>query len=418
MHRLLRPWAFLSCILISAAASAGQIVFLDFDSFTDGFSDDGKDYVYSAPERAAIVDILNDKFADYPVTFTATTPAVGFFSTVYFNVGLSDADDIDFQNTKKSDTARIHIPKLLEVAGLTAPFSVPDVTIASANIAAHETLHLLGTRHHDSYLPIGGGVPSGFVGGGYTPPIPGPISALLSDKEFNSLTTSIGFSAAKLLDPDLFVGPRSAVKLLLDEFIDLDVDSSDANFATAPQPLVLKTIPIPNPFPDDPMLGSFAIFADVAVVEEASIEMSDFLDVPESDYYGIFAEAGDLIHVEVLSEILDFRLSPFDATVALLDPSAGFAPLPWFHPGGAINHDERESSDAFIWDVAIPATGVYVIEVTHDYGVGTSDGRMYGEYEMLVYRFHAVLIPEPSTFLLAALAAFTLFSNRRACRKA
>jgi hypothetical protein len=391
-------------LLLAAAAPAEQLVFLDFDTFTDDVSDDGKDHDYSLPERVDITALLNEKFAAYPVTFTSASPSTGLFSTLYFNVGLSDAGDIDFQNTDKFDSATIHIPKLLEIAGLAAPFSVPDVTIASVNIAAHETLHLLGTRHHDSYLPIGGGVPAPFVGSGYTPAFPGPATADLSAKEFNSLTGSIGFSAGKLLDPELFIGPRSAVKLLLDEFFDVDVDSADANEAMFPQPLELKTIPIPNPFAGDPVLGSFEIFADVAVVEEASIEMMDFAPVPESDYYAFFAEAGDLVHVEVLSDILDFRLSAFDATAVLLDPAAGFVPMDWFAAAeAAVSFDERESSDAFLWDVGIPATGPYVVEVTHDFGAGTSDGRMFGEYELLIYRLRAVVVPEASTLLLAIL---------------
>ncbi len=411
MHCISRLSVALGCLLSGGSIWAAQLVYLDFDTFTDGVSDDGKDYMYSAMERTAIVDILSDKFAAYPVTFTDAAPAVGPFSTVYFNVGLSEADEVDFQNTEKSDAARVHIPKLMEVAGLSEPFLAPEVTIASVNIAAHETLHLLGTRHHDSYLPIGGGVPSPAVGGGYTPPFPGPPAAFLSDKEFNSLTTSISFTAAKLLDPDLFIGPRSAVKLLHEEFVDLDADSADENDGLAPQALELKTIPIPNPFVGDPTLGSLEIFADVAIVEEASIEMSDFLPVPESDYYSIFAEAGDVLHIEVLSEIIDYRLSPFDATVVLVDPAAGFAPVPWF-AGAAISFDERETSDAFLWDVTIPAAGTYVIEVTHDFAPGTSDGRMLGDYEMLVYRLRAVVVPEPRSAWLAALATGLLLFRR------
>ncbi|WP_425395751.1 hypothetical protein [Aeoliella sp.] len=388
--------AFLPC----QRSVAFQLVVLDFDTFTDGTSDDGKDHVYTPAERDAIVTILNEKFAPYPVAFTDVEPTTGLFSKVYFNSGLAGAGDVDFQNKKKIDDASIHIPKLLETATLTAPFdSTTEIIPASVNIAAHETLHLLGTRHHDSYLPIGTGVPSTFVGSGYVPVFPGPAAAMLSSKEFNSLTTSIGFSAAKLLDPDLFIGPRSAVKLLHEEFLDLDVDSADANLATDPQPLELKTIPIPNPLPGDPVFGDAEFFADVVIVEEASIEVADgTTEGVESDYYEFYAEAGDIMHIEVMSDILDFRLSPtFDAMVALLDPAAALAPVPWF-TGSAVSFDERETdSDAFLWDVTIPAPGTYVIEVTHDFVPSLSDGRKYGEYEMLVYRLRAHRVPEPGT---------------------
>jgi hypothetical protein len=400
-------WALLAGLLLSTPASAQQLFVLDFDTFTDTVSDEAKDHLYSPVQRGAIVDMLNDKFASYPVSFSATAPAMGDYSTIFFNVGLSEADNIDFRNLDRSDDARIHIPKLLEVSGLTPPFTPADLEIASINIAAHEALHLLGTRHHDSYLPIGGGPPTAAIGLDYTPAYIGPAMATLTAKEFNSLTTSIGFSAEKLLDRDLFIGPRSAIKLLLDEFIDLEFDSADANIGTAPQPLELKTIPIPNPF-TDPVVSGLRLFADVAVVKEGSIDVKPFSDppVPESDYYEISAEKDDFIHIEVWSDQLDFRLSSFDATVVLRD-SVTFTPVPWPTAFFATSFDERESSDAFLWDVRIPVTGTYVIEVTHDYGPGTSEpGRMFGEYEMLVYRLRAV--PEPSALLLALLAGWAL----------
>ncbi len=420
MRLCARLFSMLLVVCLTAPAWAAQLVVLDFDSFTDATSDGGKDYVYSAGERTAIVDLLNEKFGPYPVAFTdtappPTAPPFGLFSNVYFNVGLSSAGDIDFQNKKKIDDAEVHIPKLLEIAGLTAPFASEDVIIASTNIAAHETLHLLGTRHHDSFLPIGEGAPSPFVAGGFDPPFPGPAGAALTSKEFNSLTTSIGFSASKLLDPGLFVGPRSAVKLLLDEFTDVDVDSDDANAIFSPQPLPLKTIPIPNPLPPSDPFSVAKIFADVVVVEEASIELSNppLPPFPESDYYEVFAEAGDIIHVEVLSEILDFRLGDtLDTQVAVLDPALGYAPVPWF-TGSAINDDERESSDSLIFDLEIPTTGTYVIEVFPG-DDATGPETALGEYELLVYRIK-VSIPEPSTLAIAALGGMpvVVFGRRR-----
>ena len=397
-------------LLLSGRTDAAQLVVLDFDFFTDDISDDGKDHFYTPAERGAIVSTLNAKFSGFPVAFTDIDPGVGLYSKVYFNVGLSDAGDVDFQNTKKIDDASIHIPKLLEIAGLTAPFAPADVTVASVNIAAHETLHLLGTRHHDSFLPIGGGVPTPFIGSGFDPDFPGPAAATLTGKEFNSLTTSIGFSAPKLLDPTLFIGPRSGVKLLLDEFLDLDVDSADANDIMAPQMLTLKTIPIPNKMPAAPGDPEIVFFADVAVVEEGFIEPSDppFGPAPEGDYYSFFASEGDIMHIEVLSSILDYRLGDtVNTKVAVLDPSLAYSPVPWF-TSTAINDDERESTDSLIFDLAMPSTGMFVIEVFS----GPPDG--LGEYEMLVYRLHAVVVPEPNAAVLGAMAAAGLVClNRR-----
>lgn len=399
---------------LARQACAEQLVVLDFDTFTDAVSDDGKDYVYSPPERAAIVATLNAKFVGLPVTFTDVEPATGLFSKVYLNVGLADAGDVDFQNTKKIDDASIHIPKLMEIAGLTAPYAPLDIGYATVNIAAHETLHLLGTRHHDSFLPLGGGVPTPFIGSGFDPAFPGPAAATLTGKEFNSLTASVGFSAAKLLDPTLFVGPRSAVKLLLDS-LDVDVDSADANDILDPQPLPFTTLSLPNLMPMPPGSPEVLFFADVAVVEEATITELDppFGPAPEGDYYRIFAEEGDLLQVEVLSEILDYRFSDtFDTKVAVLDPSTGYSPVPWY-ASTAINDDERESTDSFILDLIVPATGSYVIEV---FSSGKSGADVFGEYEMLVYKIRTVVVPEPDGAALLVFGAGALLGWRKLWR--
>lgn len=395
----------------TAQAGFPQTIFLDYDTFTDTGADPD-DHVYSAGERTIIADTLNDKFAEYPVTFTNTAPTSGLFSTVFFNAGLGSGD-IDFQNKKMSDTATLHAPKLLEIAGVPIGTATStEVVAASINIGAHESLHILGTRHHDAFLPIGTGVSPGTGGSDWVPDFPGPEGAFLTGKEFNSLTASLGlFSYSSLTDPDMFIGPRSAVKLLHDTFVDLDVDSTDANVIFAPQPLSFETIPIPNPLPPSDPFSGLEIFADVVIVEEASIEM--LFDTggtplgPESDYYGIDAAAGDVITIEVISELGDG--DPFDTVVALLDPTTGFSPVPWY-TDGALNNDERESTDSLLLDVTIPADGSYVIEVFSSAGPD-----MFGDYEMLVYRFHA--IPEPSTLVLAAFALPFIAALARRRRK-
>jgi len=403
---------FLLFALACSSALAGfpQTVLLDYDTYTD-VGGDPADYLYSPPERSAIVDTLNDKFAAYPVTFTNTAPSSGPYSTVFFNKGLSFGE-IDFQNKKMSDIAELHAPKLLEVAGIPLGTATPsEVVQTSINIGAHETLHILGTRHHDAFLPIGAGVSPGTGGTDWDPAYTGPEDAFLTGMEFNSLSTSVGgFSAATILDPDLFIGPRSAVKLLHDTFVDLDVDSDDENDIFTPQLLPLKTIPLPNPLPPGTPFADFELFADVAIVEDASIEMH--LDSagdpmhPESDYYAIDAAAGDFITVEVISALGsdDF----LDTALAILDPLSGFAPVPWW-ASSAVNDNERESSDSLLLDVEIPFDGSYIVEVYTPFG----SLEPLGDYEMLVYRLRAEAVPEPATLLLALLGLTLLACRRR-----
>jgi len=56
--------------------------------------------------------------------------------------------------------ASVHIPKVMEFAGMSDPFSSAAVVIASVNTTAHETGHLLGLRHYDSFLMPGTGFPT------------------------------------------------------------------------------------------------------------------------------------------------------------------------------------------------------------------------------------------------------------------
>ena len=388
-------------------ASFPQTVFLDYDAFTDTGADPA-DHVYTAGERIAVVDTLNDKFSLFPVSFTNTKPVSGLYSTVFFNAGLGSGS-IDFQNKKMSDTATVHAPKLLDIAGITLGTATPtEVVQASINTGAHETLHILGTRHHDAFLPVLAGVSPGTGGADWDPVYTGPEGAFLTGMEFNGLTTSLGtFGAASLLSPDLFIGPRSGVKLLHDTFIDLDEDSADKNFILDPQPLPLKTIPLPNLLPPGDPFAGFELFADVVIVEEASIEM--FLDPsgaplgPESDYYSIDAGAGDVFTVEVISELGPG--DPLDTTVALLDPALGYSPVPWYP--SALNNDERESTDSLIQDVIIPSDGIYVIEVFTPFGSLDE----FGDYEMLVYRLRA--IPEPATMGLLLIGSAGLLAKWR-----
>jgi len=87
----------------AAIAAFPQTVFLDFDTFT---GDDVDDFVYAPPERMIITDVLNDKFVDFPVTFTDVEPTTGLWSIVYYNAGLGSVGDIDFQNKSNFSSSK------------------------------------------------------------------------------------------------------------------------------------------------------------------------------------------------------------------------------------------------------------------------------------------------------------------------
>lgn len=230
------------------------------------------------------MDSLNTIFAPFSVTFSATPPG-GLCSTVSLNTGLSSPSGIDFQNKKKSGPATIHAPKNLEVIGILAP-TPAEVVLAAINLTAHEVGHLQGAAHHDSFIPVGAGVASpGFLGD-FIPPYPGPAGAVLTGKEILGLTTAVEFNAGNLLASDLFFGPRSAAKILMGSVTAVDVDVGETaswhHDVGSPQALTLKRMEIPNMYPPGEPLFGDTLFADMAIVEEATLGLDGPMIPPES----------------------------------------------------------------------------------------------------------------------------------------
>jgi len=101
-----------------------------------------------------------------------------------------------------------------------------------------------------------------------------------------SLTTSVGFSAPKLLDPVLVLGPRSTAKLMMaSPPVDFDVGETGGfhNEFGSPQVLELKTVELVTKLPDGLPGSDLEHFADLVVVDEASLDMGS--SGPESDYH-------------------------------------------------------------------------------------------------------------------------------------
>lgn len=126
----------------------------------------------------------------------------------------------------------------------------------------------------------------------------------------------------------------------------------------------------------------YDLYADAVIVEEGRIDMHPDDVIKDYDYYQIDAFADDNFTIEVISKLGPG--DPFDTAVALLDPAAGYAPVPWWP--NAMNDNERESTDSLILDVTIPADGTYVVEVYTPFESEDTTG----DYEMLIYRIGAM----------------------------
>jgi len=394
------------CLWLAASPTqAESIYYLDFAPASTGTV-----YSYSAGEKMAVLDGIAEMYAPFPhMSFTLDEPAEPH-SVVYFNsTAIGTSTGIDFRNVADIDTASVNA---LDGIDFASPGYVPsseEVVKASINLAAHELGHLEGLRHHDSFTPIGAGVPSSAVAAGFDDPYPGPTSAFLSDEDVQSLTTATAgsFTLGKLTG-DLIVGQRSAQKLAFNAdpafFTESALTSGPHDSPATAVLLPTKTIGIPNVTPPGtPGHGEFFALDTIAVA--GSIKLSE--GVAEADYYSFSGIEGARVQIEVLSKVIDSRLDEFNVAVALFDPDDLFAEI---YYGTFTNADEIESTDALILDFVVPESKDYLIEVFPQFPASDP----VGDYELFVSQFRIVPIPEPATAVLMLTMTALLVRRRRA----
>lgn len=408
----------------AAPAAADQLVYLDFDS-TSADILPAHVHTYTPAERAGIKAYLEDLYTPYGVTFTLAAPPPFTASTIKFNhgsLGGGYGDQIDFRNVDASDDCFINaVGGLAFYDGTPNPFGLPgelwtpstlytsaNIELASANFAAHELGHILGLRHHDSFGPIGGGV--GVSPSSYTPAYPGPTSAHTTSFHIMSLSSSVALNSGTLLTPK-WLSQRSAIKL---EFArsGLTVPEGGGFHGAIPMamPLTLMPMTIANPLklPEfDPTFSPSFLASAVAVTASVGIGGG----AGESDYYSFMGSAGQRLTIEVISAAMGPDLGgriadPANPFVALLD-SVG-ALLPYAGLGTTLNDNESETTDSILFDVFLPYTGTYYVEVGTGFITGTLDG---GSYELFIYSTRA--IPAPGGLGVLALAGLITMRRRR-----
>ncbi len=394
-------------------ARAGDTYYLDFAP-----SVTGSVYAYSMPEKEAIVEGLEIMYAEFPMTFTLDEPTSGAYSTVSLNsAAIGTSSGIDFRDLSAVDTAGVNALDGIEFASPGYSPSSTEIVKASINLAGHEIGHLEGLRHHDSFTPVGAGVPLGAIAAGFTPAYPGPTSAFLSGEEVMSLTTATaggGFSLAKLTG-DLIIGQRSAQKLTFNMapnfYTESAIETGPHDTPETAIPLPLLTYGLPNLAPDGTPGAGESFVADMISVS-GDIDLDTDVGSGESDYYSFFGIEGSHVQIEVMSEIIDtsrIGVDVFDTAVAIFDSDDLFLDI---YYGDFTNNNEIESTDALIIDLIIPETKDYIIEVFPALFGPTE----IGDYELYVSQFR--IVPEPSSFALAfigltGLACFSRFRRKR-----
>ena len=360
-----------------APTDAAQLIWLDFDS---GSSPASPDHIYTSTERAEIESGLTSIFGPFGHSFTSSDPSPVSATKVLFNDGgFGTSTAVDFRNLITTiDLAATDAGFALDAFGL--PRSSENIVQASINLATHELGHVLGARHHDAYNPVGGGADAG-----------------ATSSTFQSLTTVLGIDGDRIIDSDLYLSPRTALKLAYADSGPVVPEAEPNDLIPMAMPIIGGEFPIPNTLPmSDPLFG----IPLKAIGTVVTGELSTSADI---DYYMFDGVAGQVVTIEVMSDVLDTRLDEFDPTLAILDPVGVPLSTPAFIEGSI------DGTDPSLIDFVLPADSPYIIEV---FSLMPFSGA--GEYELLVYS----LVPEPCHGIwLIGLAVFVRKRLRASNRK-
>lgn len=407
-------------------AARTRVVFLDFDSATEG-----DDHVYTTAERAAIEARMKADFAAFDVQISQVKPSDGVFVTVLFNskpsiggreISGGVADRIGFRDVVRGGFAKIDVNDFLGTNTNQLPPSEQNFIAMSSTIASHELGHVYGLRHQDAFGSPGNGIFSGVANSRtrfYLPNYDGPTTA---DETANHLIASPASIRTSLADAlaDPYFGEREAFKLAFGEtgtsiFESSVADKTDTltvgNTIYPVQALGdLTSVSVPNTI-QNPIAENFGVQLDAAAANVLGrIEIDG--STSENDFYSFHANAGDVLTVEVFSFSLRTRISNFIDSLVRVYDSNGMKLDYYGNLLGAFNDDGFEPTDSVLVDLVIPATGTYYVEVdtfhffTDEFSqyvpefdadsfcsgrVGDirCDDTDTGEYELLIYRVGA-----------------------------
>ena len=340
-----------------------QVVFLDFDSGTDGSVD------YTQGMRNEVQAQMELIYEAFGVTFVQVEPEGGDYSTLVFNRGNQGglAEDIDFRNQNKNDNA------VLNVTGLSNNQS--DIISASAVIGAHELGHIFGLRHHDAWGPIGAGVPEG-LSFRYTPSYPGPEDA---DETRDHIMNTPAL-AGQFFDTfsRSWLGEREAIKLTYaaNGQAVFETTAQNDTFEDA-QMLELEELIVPNTI----INGQNADAGDFSIKATSVIGTFGFVD--PGDFYAFEGETGMAYSFEVISSATDrySNVDPIDGIISIFDSQ--FNPVDYYGVPASNDDDVEFSRDSHLLDLILPESGIYYAHV-ETFGSGDT-----GTYELFINSFVA-----------------------------
>ena len=309
-------------------------VYLDFDSATNA-----GEHIYTAAERDAIQQAMEQDFDPFDMRFTQSPPTVETFITVRFNEtpligGVpqpgGESERVGWRELMTGGTVIVDVNGFLGLDENRLPPTEENFTILSTTIASHELAHMYGLRHHDAFGAPGMGVFEAFQPDGndrrylslwqrFLPSYPGPLGAAETGLHLTASPASVRSTLIDALS-DPFFGERDALKLAfgengqsLAEVPDTEKLQVDNDGQTWPIQSLgeLPRVTVPNTIEkgvhQDVELSAAAInvTGSIALTSDGT---------SESDFYSFTGRAGDVVTIEVMSQILRHRIAnPIDS---------------------------------------------------------------------------------------------------------
>lgn len=376
-------------------------------------------HVFTPEERMAVRRRLERDYAAFNVRFTEQPPPSGDFTTLTFrclaepcitvtptggvSILFGRADNIDFLNSDQADNAFADVSfwefltQFDPTGGIFSAFTTLPVDADNplaqqlsvaivnqgSNTGGHEVGHIMGLRHHDSFGAPGDGLPTTGVPdpSQFVPIFDGPQDAAETTLHLMASGASAGLSLAGSAASDRFFSERSAIKLISIERGNI---VSEARARGNNGIVELRRLRTPNTILEGENADRRL---DVrSTIVEGRIDVRE-----EVDSYGFRGIAGRFLNIEMVSF----------SDINVADPVIGALKLYFRESDGTLtpvaeNIQTFEPFDPLLFDVELPFTGTYVLEVTAPNIVfingqpfpldETDNGELRtGDYELLAY---------------------------------
>ncbi len=383
-----------------------QIVYL---SFPPAAQTPPGDHVYTTAEQNAILQGLQQIYADFDYAFTLDPTVAanlaqitgGAYVTLLFDGNVSggggEASELDVNNLDLGGSANIDIASFLGDAslGLVLPTSANIIGLTTT-IAAHELGHLSGLQHQDAIGPIGSGIFSGMDPANFFPAYTGPTDANETPQDIMASPSSVGSTLQDAAN-GTYLGERDAITLAFNDTgnvlaqQDLATQSVSPSTGQVQLPSTAYTVPMQSLAVPNTLLSSSARDYGLTFDVTAAAVNGTLRTPGQADFYAIQGTAGQVVTFLVISNNMTLNPRPFNPELVVTDASGNVLdypgntntnlPAPFL--SGAYNLHEFESNDSTLLDVTLPADGTYYV------GIDASPltPLATGNYQLFAYSF-------------------------------